>query len=169
MANKKQPPIPKRIRSWIRGANGVKFARWDFDDTTARKGKEKKVTPETKTIHNHRAKLDGEETARCDSVSLGEDGKVESLVVYAPSQETYDGKFGPDKLAQANDPVLKEGECEVEVLFLEKGWNSVWKGTAERKFDNGTEGGKRLSAKVRLDSFDPPLIWDEEAKRLRGE
>ena len=29
-----------RIRSWIRGANGVKFARWDFDDTTARKGKE---------------------------------------------------------------------------------------------------------------------------------
>ena len=141
---------------------------------------------EMKTFRNCCVKVDGN-VAYCDSGDfspageerlmkvdgewhIGKDGKADHLMIRLPSQETTDRTFGPDKLAKANDPALKEGECEVEVLNLNKGWHSVWKGTAVRKFF-GTQGweGKPLQASVRLDSFVPPLFWDKEKERLGWE
>ena len=158
---------------------------------------------EMKTFRNCCVKVDGN-VAYCDSGDfspageerlmmvdgewhIDKDGEVDHLMIRLPSQQmtdldlTCDRPFGPDKLAKANDPALKEGKCEVEVLNLNKGWHSVWKGTANRKFLNMTEGRIRvggevgevktafpLKAIVRLDTFSPrsSLFWNKETDRL---
>ena len=131
--------------------------------------------PEIKTIHPYLVKVDGEVEGEIDTVFAYQDGTVGFLLVPLPLQQMLDPTdrtFAPDKLAKANDPMLKDGECEVEMRLKFPGMDeprSVCKRKAKRTPTNmagGWEGGN-LHAHVQLHSFDPPLKRDEVTKRLR--
>ena len=102
------------------------------------------------------------------------EGRVVALGIVAPSSEKAGGEFGPDKLAQSDNPVfmdaaLKEGPCEVEMFI--RGEHLLWKGKAMRKRGSvpyapsarGSGGyvGKTLMAHVSLEDLTPPPFYKE--------
>ena len=91
---------------------------------------------------------------------LSDLGGVAEVRCLYPTGVAYAGGFGPDKLREAKDPVLREERVPVALdVFAEREWVRKYQGEAVRRFGDRTHSFKRgnLKADVVLTDFEPRL------------